>query len=270
MRNHFTGLNVVLTVVLVLPFVMLAQMPGQAPGQQDAKTKTSATFDTHDLSGVWDFFMSGVPGQGIYATPSKEHPPMTPWAQTRYDAAKPGYGPKGHPGGNDPILECTPAGIPRILFYPTAHEIVQTPDRMFMFFEREHAWRQIWTDGRQHPKDLEPTWMGDSIGKWEADTFVVDSVGFNDKSWLDFYGDPHSDEMHLIERYNRVDHNTLTMQLTIDDPKAYTRTWVSDTKIYKLLPPKEAVMEENFCIPSEEEAFKNRISKPAAGTQPNK
>ena len=77
----------------------------------------------------------------------------------------------------------------------------------------------------------------------------MDTIGFNDKSWLDFYGDPHSDEMHLTERYKRVDHDTLTMQLIVDDPKAYTKTWVGDTKIFKLLPKKDAEMEELFCIP---------------------
>jgi hypothetical protein len=271
MQDGFMRLSTVLVAALVLPPFAPAQMPSQAPGQQSgggAKAKASAPFDPHDLSGVWDFFMHGVPGQGIYGTPSKEHPPMTPWAQARYDSAKPGYGPKAQADGNDPILECTPSGIPRTLFIAKPREIVQRLDRMFMFFEGEHAWRQIWTDGRGHPKDLEPTWMGDSIGKWEEDTFVVDSVGFNEKSWLDSYGDPHSDEMHLIERYRRVDHDTLTMQLVIDDPKAYTKTWVGDTKIYKLLTGRDAILEELFCIPEEESAFTNRIRLPAAGKQP--
>jgi hypothetical protein len=261
MRNRFLSSVATLAAILTLPFVMLAQQSGAE------KVQAAAPVDSHDLSGVWDFFNRGVPGQGIYATPSKDHPPMTQWAQARYDAAKPGYGPKAQPGGNDPILQCTPSGIPRVLFFPQPHEIVQTPDRMFMFFEREHLWRQIWTDGRGHPKDLEPTWLGDSIGKWDGDTFVVDTIGFNDKSWLDFYGDPHSEEMHLIERYKRVDHSTLTMQLIVDDPKAYTKTWVGDTKIFKLLPKKDSVIDELFCIPEEEDAFTNRIRLPAAGVQ---
>lgn len=257
---------IMLALALFVPAVIVAQMPASQTG---AKSKAAESFDPHDLSGMWDFY-NRVPGQGIYATPSKDHPPFTAWAQARYDAAKPGYGPKAQPGGNDPILQCDPSGIPRILFFPQPHEIVQTPDRMFMFFEREHAFRQIWTDGRPHPKDPEPTWMGDSIGHWDGDTFIVDSIAFNDKSWLDFYGDPHSDQMHLIERYKRVDHDTLTMQLVIDDPKAYTKTWVGDTKIFKLLTGKEATMEELFCIYSEENAFTNRIRMPAAGKQGKK
>jgi hypothetical protein len=134
-----------------------------------------------------------------------------------------------------------------------------------MFFERDHLWRQIWTDGRGHPKDLVSTWLGDSIGKWEGDTFVVDTVDFNDKSWLDSYGHPHSEQLHLVERYRRMDHETLTMQLVIDDPKAYTATWVSDTKIYKLLSKDKAVLGEFFCIPDEEDSFTKKFREPAAG-----
>jgi hypothetical protein len=261
-----------LVAVLLLQAALLPALKAQTPvpQAQDAATKPSPAFDPHDLSGVWDFFITGVPGQGIYATPSKEPPPLTPWGQKRYDAAQPGYGPKGQTGGNDPILQCDPSGMPRVLFFPVAHEIVQTPDRMFMFFEREHAWRQIWTDGREHPQNLEPTYMGDSIGWWEGDTFVVDTVGFNDKTWLDAYGNPHSDELHIIERYKRIDRITLAMQLIIDDPKAYTKTWVGDTKFYKLLPPDQAVVQELFCVHSEEEAFTKRIRMPAAGKPPKK
>jgi hypothetical protein len=248
------------------PALIHAQMPAQQ--SPAAKTNASAPFDSHDLSGMWEFFNS-LPGQGIYATPSKTPPPMTPWAKARYDEAKPGYGPKAQAGGNDPILKCYPTGIPRIIFFPQPIEIVQTPDRVFMFFEREHEFRQIWTDGRSHPKDVEPTWMGDSTGKWDGDTFVVDTIGLTEKSWLDFYGDPHSDDMHLIERYTRVDHDSLKFQVIVEDPKAYTATWVGDTKTYKLLKGKKAYMDELPCIPDEEDSFTNRIRMPAAGQKPN-
>src|SRR3984893_10348626 len=255
-----------LAAIPACPALMLAQMPGQQSGT--AKTNVSAPADPHDLSGMWEFF-NGVPGQGIYATPSKEHPPMTPWAKAKYDQAKPGYGPKAQAGGNDPILKYNPTGIPRLLLFPQPFEILQTPERVFMFFERHHAWRQIWTDGRGHPKDLAATWMGDSVGKWEGDTFVVDTVGLNEKSWLDFYGDPHSEDIHLVERYKRVDHNTMSLQLVVEDPKAYTATWTGDIKSYKLLTGKKAYMEELFCIPEEEDSFTNRIRMPAVGQKPN-
>jgi hypothetical protein len=266
MRTRVKALTwVAAAAASVFPAVVRAQMPAQQSSA--AKNDASAPFDPHDLSGMWEFF-ANLPGQGIYATPSKDHPPMTAWSKTRYDAAKPGYGPKAQAGGNDPILQCNPAGIPRILFFPQPFEILQTPARTIMFFEREHEWRQIWTDGRSHPSALEPTWMGDSIGKWEGDTFVVDTIGLTEKSWLDFYGDPHSDEIHLVEKFKRVDHDSLTLQLIVDDPKAYTATWVGDVKTYKLLKGKKAYMEELPCIPEEEDAFTNRIRMPAAAPQP--
>lgn len=267
MRKRMMTITWVATLATMsaLPALSHAQMPAQQ--SPSAKNDASAPADPHDLSGMWEFF-NGVAGQGIYATPSKDHPPMTPWAKAKYDEAKPGYGPKAQAGGNDPILKCYPTGIPRLLFFPQPFEIVQTPQRLFMFFERDHAWRQIWTDGRAHPAALEPTWTGDSIGKWDGDTFLVDTIGLTEKSWLDFYGDPHSDDIHLVERFKRVDHDTLTLQLVVEDPKAYTATWTGDTKIYKLLKGKKAYMDELPCIPEEEDTFTNRIRMPAAGQTP--
>jgi hypothetical protein len=267
MRKRLRSLTWIaaLAAIVALPTLLRAQMSGSQPAP--AKNSAPASVDPHDLSCMWEFFMN-IPGQGIYATPSKTPPPMTAWAKAKYDLAKPGYGPKAQAGGNDPILKCNPAGIPRILFFPQPFEIYQSPDRTFMFFEREHEWRQIWTDGRSHGADAAPTWMGDSTGKWEGDTFVVDTIALTEKSWLDFYGDPHSDDIHLIERFRRLDHDTLTLQLIVEDPKAYTSTWVGDTKTYKLLKGKKAYMEELPCIPEEEDAFTNRIRMPAAAPQP--
>jgi hypothetical protein len=104
-------------------------------------------------------------------------------------------------------------------------EIVQTPGRVLMLFEFSHFIRQIYTDGRKHNTDLGPTWMGDSIGHWDGDTLVVDTIGFNDKTWLDRAGHPHSTDLHLVERIRRVDKSTLQDDLTIEDPKAYTKPW---------------------------------------------
>jgi hypothetical protein len=106
-------------------------------------------------------------------------------------------------------------------------EVLQVPGRVVMVFEYDHFVRSIYADGRQHPADLAPTWMGDSIGRWDGDAFVVDTIGFNDKTWLDRVGHPHSDALHLTERFRRVDHDTLTDEITIDDPKAYTKPWTA-------------------------------------------
>lgn len=230
--------------------------------QPEASTKITDSNPNHDLSGTWTLDQH-APGQGTFGSLSKAPPPMTEWAKQRYDAAKPGYGPKAAPGGNDPILHCDPTGIPRVMLMILPFEIVQAADRVFVFFEWQHLWREIWLNRDKHPEDAVDTWMGDSYGRWEGDTLVVDSAAFNDKSWVDLFGDPHSDQMHLIERYQRPDHNTLKVTFTLEDPMAYTRPWVSDTKIYKLAPKSETV-DELFCVPEEEEAFTKRIRMPAA------
>jgi hypothetical protein len=102
-------------------------------------------------------------------------------------------------------------------------EIVQIPGRVIMFFEYDHYVRQIFTDGRPH-QNLTPTWMGDSIGKWQGDSFVIDTNGFNDKTWIDNEGHPHSDALHVIERIRRIDHQTMEDDINLEDPKAYTTT----------------------------------------------
>jgi hypothetical protein len=135
---------------------------------------------------------------------------------------------------------------------------------LLQFFEWEHIWRTIWTDGRAVPADPDPTYLGTSAGKWDGDTFVVDSAGFDERTWLDHFGDPHSDEMRLQERYRRVDRDTLELTVTLTDPKAYTKSWVSETKTFKLQPKKDEI-QEIFCVPSQEEEFNRRVRDPAAG-----
>ena len=128
---------------------------------------------------------------------------------------------------DDPEANCLPTGVPRIAPYPW--RIVQTPsDRkpthiFFLFEANIHSYRQIFMDGRQHPADPNPTWYGDSIGRWEGDTLVVDTVGYNDKFWFDFRGHPHTERLHTIERYTRSNYGTLVNEVTIEDPGAYAR-----------------------------------------------
>jgi hypothetical protein len=168
--------------------------------------------------------------------------------------------------GNDPQGKCDPLGIPRLIFFNTTPvEFVQTSDRLVQFYEWGHVWRTVWTDGRALPKDAsdDPTWLGYSAGKWDGDTLVVESAGFDERSWLDHFGNPHSDEMRLEERYRRADKDTIELTMTINDPKTYTKPWVSEKKTFKLQPRRE--IREIFCVPSEEEAFNKRIRDPAAG-----
>ena len=123
---------------------------------------------------------------------------------------------------DDPQANCLPSGVPRIAPYPW--RIVQTPTHIFFLFEANiHSYRQIFMDGGSTPADPDPTWAGHSIGRFEGNTLVVDTVGFNDKFWFDFKGHPHTERLHIVERYTRKDFNTLVNQITIDDPGAYSR-----------------------------------------------
>jgi hypothetical protein len=232
----------------------------QATPQQAAPKSPTSPAPKHDLSGVWQYQGSGGADSMV---PDKDMPPMTPWAKARFDTAKPGYGPRGAPGGNDPILQCDPIGFPRIMFMPTPFEFVQSHDRLLQFFEREHAWRPIWTDGRSFPDDADPTWFGYAAGHWEGDdTLVVQSRGFNDRTWLGPTGFPHSEEMRVTERYHRVDHDTILYDMTVTDPTAYSQPIVVPQRIMKLKPRGE--IEEQPCVWSQENAFAKRIREPAA------
>ena len=107
---------------------------------------------------------------------------------------------------------------------PYPWKILQQPKLVVFLFEGNiHTYRQIFMDGREHPSDLDPTWYGHSIGKWEGDTLVVDTIGFNDKFWFDFAGHPHTEKLHITERYRRPDYSHLEFEVLIDDPGAYTR-----------------------------------------------
>jgi hypothetical protein len=227
-------------------------------------TQTAPTPLSHNLSGVWMQYPDGdIPGiPGMNAVDDRTRPPLTPWGKEKLDAARPLVGPRAIPGEeNNPALRCDPDGPPKLLNLPNPFEIVQIPGRMLMFFELEHIWREIWTDGRTLPKDPDPTYLGYSVGRWEGDTFIVETIGFNDKLWDDSFGNPRSDQTHLTERYRRLDENTLELQIIIDDPKAYTKPWVSPPKLHKLERGWEIA--EWFCVLDEEAAYDKVVRKPA-------
>jgi len=121
----------------------------------------------------------------------------------------------------------------------------------------------IWTNGRALPKDPDPQWMGYSSGKWDGDTFVVNSLGFDERTWFDHFGNPVSDDMTLEERYRRIDRDTLELDMVINVPKAYTKPWVSEKKTFRLAPKTE--IQELFCVPSEEQRFNQLVRDPGSG-----
>ena len=262
-RAVFSG--ALLVIVLAVSSAAFAQSnsPGAKPAQA-TKSQYAVPPLSHDLSGVWMQYPDGdVPGvPGMNAVDDRTRPPLTPWGKERFDAARPLVGPRAVPGEeNNPALRCDPDGPPKLLNLPNPFEIVQVPGRMLMFFELGHIWREIWTDGRPLPKDPDPSYLGYSVGRWEGDTLVVETTGFNDKLWDDSYGNPRSDATHLTERYRRLNQDTLELQIIIDDPKAYTKTWVSPPKLHKLEPGWEIA--EWFCVLDEDNAYDQVVRKPA-------
>lgn len=274
MRYRWSGLFCVLVGASIFsPAFYARTSPSAGAKRPEAAGATSTEGLSHDLSGVWMQYDDGTaPGFArMNGVDDRTRPPLTPWGQAKYDAAKPLMGPRAVGGQEDSAaLHCDPSGPPQLLILPNPWEIVQIPGRMFMFFEEYHIWRTIWTDGRPLPKNPDPTWLGYSVGHWEGDTFIVDTVGFNDRVWADLSGNPRSEKAHLIEKYRRLNHDTLEQQIIIDDPMSYTKEWVSPPKLHKLEPNWEIA--EWFCAPSEWQEYDKDVRKPSgkSGGEPGK
>ncbi len=228
MRNGF-AICIGVAVGLATVTFLLAQDPAPAPGAGKAakgggKGRGPAgptgpaprlADGTPDLSGVWmgSGSNSGDISKGLKA--GDQVVPL-PWAEALMKTRK---------SQDDPEANCLPTGVPRGAPYPW--RIAQTPSIYFILFEGNiHSWRQIFMNGK-HPDDPDPTWYGHSIGRWDKDTLVVDSVGFNDKFWFDYLGHPHTEKLHTIERYTRTDLGNMTIEVTIDDPGAYTKPFTT-------------------------------------------
>jgi hypothetical protein len=182
---------------------------------------------TPDLSGVW---MGGGSNSGdiTKGLKSGESVVMLPSAEKVY---------KERQAKDDPESLCLPFGIPRSAPYPW--RMVQTPTHYFILYEGNiHSYRQIFMDGRKHPANLDPTWYGHSIGHWEGETLVVDTVGFNDRFWFDYLGHPHTEKLHTIERYTRTDRGNIRIEVTIDDPGAYAKPFTTTGRA-RLMPGDE-------------------------------
>jgi len=183
-----------------------------------------------DLSGIWQ----GGKGNWSMAQGAKfgAEPdiPYTPWALERIKGVLPGTGggaDTDFANSNDPSLRyADPLGFPRQYQHPLRFKIVQTDDAIYQLWEWNKVWREIPLN-KQHSEDPDISWYGESVGKWEGDTLVVDSIGLKDSTWMDGVGHPHSEELRVIERMRRVDPETLQIDFTFEDPIAYTHPWNS-------------------------------------------
>jgi hypothetical protein len=268
--------------------------------------KKSSPAPRRDLSGIWD--AAGLDGgfqvNGAFEHPALlaqkegrtegareagagaeggrldetgiEHPlPYTPVGLAALKANKPsGPGVRQVPAAlsNDPLDQCDPIGFPRMeLFELRTIELVQTANQVIYLNQWYGNWRTIWTDGRELPKDPDPRWNGYSVGKWVDDyTFVVETVGMNSRSWLDHAGRPHSEDLRVEERFHRVDHDTMELTVTIDDPKMYTQPWRGLNKFPLHLLPSDFDMPELLCSPVDMAEYNRRFSNSALPSTPQK
>jgi len=237
-----------------------------------AKGRKSAPAPRHDISGIWEpepahdpLRVLGVLGASAMPEDGKpEHePPYTPFGREALSLSKPSGGNRSvlPAETNDPVFSCEPQGMPREDLYEfRTTQIVQTPESVLMLYQFNRVWRVVWTDGREFPKDPDPRWYGYSIGKWEDDyTFVVQTSGTDERTWIDRAGRPHSGDLRVEERFHRVDHDHLEMTVTIDDPKMYTKPWVAINKLSFDLQPPNFDIREMICSPAENANYNKLI-----------
>lgn len=241
-------------------------------GSQAAGPPDTRPFNARELSGIW--------AGSMYEFNRTTGPAFTAEGKRRFDLNKPSYGPRAVPPalGTDYVGTCNPLGVIRNLVYsPAPMEFVQTADRVFQRFEWTWDHREIWTDGRQLPASLDdylPRFNGYSAGKWEDDTFVVDTIGLDDRQWVDHWGHPLSTRARLQERWKRTSYSTLTLTMTLTDPDLYASPWVSGLATFRLVAREQTTIAgwsgllEDRCVPLDEvEQFNRRVRNPAAGVK---
>ena len=298
--RHIVFLLAAFGVALAFAPVLPAQTGGQSGAAKPQAQKSAQPFDPHDLSGIWNIVgggngaatcnytmnpyppdpqckvaanpPAGVPNftyPGNNVVPDGVH--MTAWAHALWMSQDQG---KGVGGNADPYEHCDPLGVTRVfLSYIHPIKIIQIPGETWMIYEEAHTWRVIYTDGRALPKleDLPfgANWLGYSVGHWDGNDFIVETIGQNDKTWLDLRGHVHSEEMLLKDTYRRTGHDTLEVSFSFHDPKAYDKDWSYGPRKFALKTGKDWEIQESFCTLEDEQSFDNKIKDPAAqGFQP--
>lgn len=280
MRNVVASIPAVVAALLISPlvFAQTGSSAGsgtwltcprcQSPQQRaEARLKYDVEkrpFNPRDISGIWGDF-----GMDLNVVV----PPFTARGKAMYDATRAEETADGVAVSNsrDGMLICDPLGYPRSFAYNYGFQFVVLPDRVLQFFELGHTWRDIWTDGRALPDDPpQPRWLGYAVGKWEGDTFVIESNGYDDRSWLQEdrrdrrWGFPHTDQMRVVERYRRTSFGTLEAELTIIDPDVFKKPWIT-RGVIQLNPGTE--LWEYMCVTSEAEAFNQQKIKAQVGAK---
>jgi hypothetical protein len=236
--------------------------PWNNPGLSGQPSGPSGPAPRRDLSGTWDAGNAGIQPTGHVAAP------FTPRGEQMAKANNPGNGSRlvQVTDDNDPLSTMgDPTGFPRIVLYELRpFQIVQTSNQVLILYMFEKRWRVIWTDGRALPTNPDPRWYGYSVGRWVDDsTLVVNTVGTDDRTWLDNAGNPHSNSLRVEERYHRVNRQTMELTVTLDDPVVYTKPWVAVDKMKINLMPDGSDLMEMIPSASEAAAYKRVIASKA-------
>jgi len=226
----------VVAAVVAVGLVAAVVRPTAGQGPASAYKAPRALDGKPDLSGIWQVLNSasfdvlahnaseGVPaGLGVVEGNVIPYQPATAAKQKQNFEQR---------MTADPMRKCFLAGVPRITYMPFPFQIVQTPTHIGIAYEYNHASRIIYTNGTEH-SGVDDFWMGDSRGRWEGETLVVDVNGFNDKTWFDQTGNFHSDKLHVIERYTRTSPDIIAYEATIEDPNVFTRSWKMSMPLYR-------------------------------------
>jgi len=265
-RSDRLFLLAILVACLTAGLPVAAQWHNQkmtgAPRTPDGKINMTAPAPrvngTPDLSGIWQvqaeprapgglFGLGESPNsryfRNILADFKPDEQPLTPEGLDRLRQ-------HAEAGAFNPTLNCLPDGVPHGDLLPEPFKIIQSPGVIVMLYEVETTFRQIFTDGRKLPVDPSPSWQGYSVGRWEGDTLIIDTAGFNDRGWLDARGTPHSTEMRVEERFRRRDFGHLELAITITDPKTFTRP-IAFNVVEELLPDTDLF--EHYCVENEKD-----------------
>jgi len=266
MLNRFA--TVVVLSVAILASSGAAAQTWNHPGLSTEEFKAQppgGPAPRRDLAGVWDAGGAGIGGSGQAAQREAARAPFTPLGEKLVQLNKPGNGPRSVPVAqiNDPLSTMgDPTGFPRLLTFELRPvQVVQTSNQVLMLYMFEKRWRVIWTDGRPLPTNPDPRWYGYSVGRWEDDyTFVVQTVGLDDRTWLDNSGNPHTTDLRVEERYRRVNENTVELTVTINDPQVYVKPWIARDKLPMKRMPSDADLMEMIPSASEAVAYMKVIS----------
>lgn len=256
MGTRLIGSILTIGAVFAISGVVIAQTT-QQPRASSTKANPRTPDGKPDFNGVWGTPLREEAPDINKRFPRPKFEPMslTPWAQEILT-----YNTDPRPGFNvrpelNPEYKCIPDSLIRLLSGVASYdafEIIQSPKRVLVFFQRDHTIRQIWTDGRKlpEPDELDLTWMGHSIGRWDGDTLVVDTIGMRTENWLT-PGVPHSEAMHVTERYRRIDHDYLQIDVTVEDPKTLTKPW--STRFIRIFRPDGELYQDSRCYPGDAE-----------------